>query len=113
MLYMLQIPKVLGTYEGAIDSSSPLLILWENILMVLSVFILQSPATTISKTHLLKDAVEIFGSIIRQGATKVAIIFLDCQVVSSAKHLESMKSVKEITLILSYIFKFNIQIIFR
>lgn len=72
VLYILQIPKVCNSYEGVTDVSSAVLILWENILMMLSVFILQSPPKTISKTHLLKDVIKIFASVIRDGPMKVS-----------------------------------------
>lgn len=72
MLSILQSLQTVSSYNGVTDPSSAVLILWENILLILSVFLLQSPSQTFRSTHLLSDAIHIFVSVIQQAPAKVS-----------------------------------------
>lgn len=68
---ILQIPRLCTGHQSASSGQSPVMIVWENLVTLVTLFIMQSPKGCMSKTHLLDESVQLFVSVIQEGQPKV------------------------------------------
>lgn len=72
--YILQISKECHHFNNVSTlSTNSVFILWENLLMLISIFLLQSPKKTVGKTHLLQQSISIFVDVIKHSQTKLRL----------------------------------------
>jgi len=54
------------------------MVLWENVVTLVTLFIMQAPKGCISKTHLLDESVQLFVSVIQEGQPKLRLSAIKC-----------------------------------